>query len=234
MRRHPALGPVVARRVEEVEAKPSLDRTAWDYGVASASAWLDEPRTTYGLCQAVIAAIVGAIVGVVAADSLPLGAAVAVPTTVLSYWAVPTVGALASALLRAPSAQRDAARAEVRSLRGVIEQERDSVGQLRTRQADLVRRYDQLRNHIRSENGEAALAPHLSIEGARYLFDRWLERMKDLYPGDVSGWTYEMDLPMTTKEEIARRWKLYVDLISMRLNPEQPPWDELPRMGIEP
>ncbi len=108
LREHFALGPVLAARVEEVGAKSSLDQTAWEYGVASATAWLDRPRTAYGLWQAVIAAIVGVVVGLVAADSLLLGIATAVPTTVVSYWAVPTLWACGAALL-APVKQRDKA-----------------------------------------------------------------------------------------------------------------------------
>lgn len=107
---HFALGPVVSRSVDRAEQTNAEERTAWQQGVVSAAALVDNNRSPYGL----LSALAGTLIGVFAVPG-PWYVRVLLGFVVL-WLVVPTLVASAFALY-APYVQRDEARESIRGLR---------------------------------------------------------------------------------------------------------------------
>src|SRR4051812_46731960 len=108
--RHFALGPLLWRSIDRAEETNFEERTAWQHGVASAAALVDNTRGAYGPLLSIALAVGGAFaVPVPWYGRLVIAAAIAL----LAYWLMPTIAAGIFAF-RAPYAQRDAARESVR------------------------------------------------------------------------------------------------------------------------
>lgn len=107
--RHFALGPMLWRSIDRAETKPPLERTAWEEGVVTAGAFVDNNRSPFAPILAVVFAVVGALV---APGPWYVRAVVAALLALFVSWLVPTLVA-GLAALHAPYAQRDAARAAV-------------------------------------------------------------------------------------------------------------------------
>jgi hypothetical protein len=109
VRDHFALGPLLALRIDAAQRKTPHDQSRWDRGVEDMARSLDNPRSWQGAAQAVVSALVGVFAGVLAPLPLGLQLAIGGVSALLAYWAVPTAGALVSAIT-APRRQRNEAR----------------------------------------------------------------------------------------------------------------------------
>jgi hypothetical protein len=110
LREHPALGPLLARRVDLATARSTLDRSAWDAGVVTAASAFERPTGVVGVLQFVVGVVVGIVLAGTGIDSAFLRWGVVVVGAVVAYWLTPTLLA-AVAALDAPLKQRDEARA---------------------------------------------------------------------------------------------------------------------------
>jgi hypothetical protein len=127
LRRHFALGPVLALYVDRAEGRDPMERTAWEAGVVAAATAFDHVRSFMGAAQAGIALAVGWAVTNMDIDVMPFRFADPWPITavvvffigVIAYWTVPTGWAVV-AFFVAPVKQRDAARRDLTMTRNEL------------------------------------------------------------------------------------------------------------------
>lgn len=202
-----ALGPLVARRLASAETRESREQSAWDRGVLGASMAFHRPASAVGVVQAVIACLVGLVVGRIATNCLPLQLGIGAVTTVVSYWAVPTLWAMAIAL-HAPYVQRDDMRrafGEAKDLKRLVLLERH----LKSVQEGNMRTIEEVRSQgLAGPIGTDAFGNRDEpwVKGANEQMRLFLERHG--FPELVKGLVLD-DPPLNTWEEVdAAGWEI--------------------------